>query len=100
MWILWTIERICIIYNHANGYWYITEELDNGNFYLGIFIDLSKASETVDHKLKLTTTESEKLLYHGQLIISFVVANVCFKYPMLPVTCGVKSFSRPTVDIL
>ena len=31
----------------------ITEELDNGNFSIGIFIDLSKAFDTVDHKLLL-----------------------------------------------
>ena len=35
----------------------ITEELDKGNFSIGLFIDLSKAFDTVDHKLLLRKME-------------------------------------------
>ena len=35
----------------------ITEELDKGNCSIGIFIDLSKAFDTVDHKLLLRKME-------------------------------------------
>ena len=33
---------------------YVTNELDNGNFCLGIFMDLSKAFDTIDHKILLS----------------------------------------------
>ena len=39
----------------------ITNAMDNGKFTIGIFIDLKKAFDTVDHSIlvtKLTTTES------------------------------------------
>ena len=38
----------------------ITEELDKGNCSIGIFIELSKAFDTVDHKLLLI-----KMEHHG-----------------------------------
>ena len=46
----------------------ITKEMDNKNFAIGIFIDLSKAFDTVDHSLlinKCSIMESEASLFGG-----------------------------------
>ena len=39
---------------------YVINELDKGNFCLGLFMDLSKAFGTIDHHILL-----EKLCYYG-----------------------------------
>ena len=39
---------------------YIIRELDNGNFCLELFMDLSKAFDTIDHHILL-----DKLFYYG-----------------------------------
>ena len=38
----------------------ISEEMDNGNFSIGVFIDLSKAFDTLNHHILL-----KKLEYYG-----------------------------------
>ena len=46
----------------------ITNELENKNYSLGMFIDLSKAIDTVDHKIvikKCISMEFEGLFYIG-----------------------------------
>ena len=71
----------------------ITNEMDNKNFAMGIFIDLSKAFDTVDHSLLI------KKMQHGIKGISPVVLrflNNRIQYvsldhctsEILPVTCG------------
>ena len=55
----------------------IMEALDNNNFACGIFIDLQKAFDTVDHNIllqKLTTMVSEVLLIIG-LILTYLTEH-------------------------
>ena len=49
----------------------ITREMDNKNFAMGIFIDLSKAFDTVDHSLLI-----KKLQYYEITGISLVVLRL------------------------
>jgi hypothetical protein len=74
----------------------ITHELDNKNYSLGIFIDLSKAFDTIDHKLLL-----KKLYHYGirgtahRWFSSYLEGRTQYvsvnntNSDKLPVTCGV-----------
>jgi hypothetical protein len=74
----------------------ISEELDNKNYSLGLFIDLSKAFDTVDHKLLI-----KKMYHYGVRGISLdwftdylanrtqYVSLNSVNSKLLPVTCGV-----------
>ena len=74
----------------------ITEELDNGNCPIGIFIDLSKVFDNVDHKLLLRKMEhygirgnallwfTSYLSYRTQYVSLYQTNS-----ETLPVTCGV-----------
>ena len=74
----------------------INEELDKGNCAIGIFIDLSKAFDTVNHKLLLRKMEhygirGNALLWFTSYLsdrIQYVSLNHT-NSQTLPVTCGV-----------
>ena len=83
----------------TNGY-DITREMDNKNFAIGIFIDLSKAFDTVDHSLLI-----KKMQHYGIRGISlrwfsyylnnrtqYVSLHNCTS-EILPVTCRVSQGS-------
>ena len=58
-WVVFIFQLICYIIDND-----ITNELDNKNYSLGVFIDLSKAFDTVDHNIlikKCITIELEGL---------------------------------------
>ena len=74
----------------------ITEELDKGNCSIGIFIDLLKASDTVDHKLLLRNMEDYGIRGNALLwftsYLSYRTQYVSLNQTnseTLPVTCGV-----------
>ena len=54
----------------------ITKELDKGNCSIGIFIDLSKAFDTVDHKLLL-----RKMEHYGIRGNALLYLNDSISYP-------------------
>ena len=78
----------------------ITEELDKGNCFIGIFIDLSKAFDTVDHKLLLRKIEHYDIRGNALLwftsYLSYRTQYVSLNQinsETLPVTCGVPQVS-------
>ena len=57
----------------------ITEAIDNNLFSIGIVFDLSKAFDTVDHKIlikNLSTMVSEGWDFHGSLTIFKIESNM------------------------
>ena len=74
----------------------IIEELDKGNCSIGIFIDLSKAFNTVDHKLLLRKMEHYGIRDNALLwftsYLSYRTQYVSLNHTnseTLPITCGV-----------
>ena len=74
----------------------ITEELDKGNCSIGIFIDLSKAFDTVNHKLLLRKMEHYSIRGNALLWFTSYLSDrtqyVSLNHTnsqTLPVTCGV-----------
>ena len=74
----------------------ITEELDKGNCSIGIFIDLSKAFDTVDHKLLLRKMEHYGIRGNALLwvtsFLSYRTQYISLNHTnseTLSVTCGV-----------
>ena len=49
----------------------ITNELENKNYSLGVFIDLSKTFDTVDHKIVI------KKMFNGLIAILVIVLGHC-----------------------
>ena len=74
----------------------ITDDLDKGNCSIGIFIDLSKAFDTVDHKLLLRKMEHYGIKCNALLwftsYLSYRIQYVSLNHTnseTLPVTCGI-----------
>ena len=74
----------------------ISEEIDNKNFFIGVFIDLSKAFDTINHDILIKKWNSygirgialEWLKNYLTNRLQYVSIN-CTYSSFLPITCGV-----------
>ena len=74
----------------------ITTAMDNGKFTIGVFIDLKKAFDTVDHSILVTKLDHYGIRGVAKQWLSSYLENrkqyVCFNGTdsgFLPITCGV-----------
>ena len=74
----------------------ITNAMDNGKFTIGVFIDLKKAFDTVDHSILVTKLDHYGIRGVAKKWLSGYLENrkqyVCFNGTdsgVLPITCGV-----------
>ena len=75
----------------------ITTAMDNGKITIGVFIDLKKAFDTVDHSILVTKLDHYRIRGVAKQWLSSYLENrkqyVCFNGTdsgFLPITCGVR----------